>query len=147
MVVADTFRASIKSRIIRVPRGETLDNWTRKLTVFRYATIAFDREGLREFATQTRRDIISDCPDGRASEIRFFDWAGRPSAEFHTVCPRDPETGRPDIYLLRMIGGVTDYLSAAVSFRTAPSDADLAQAGAWLDSLYLCTATGCRRSP
>lgn len=145
----ETFATDHKTKVVYVGRGETQANWTRRLTLWTYPGLVLDRAAFAEHATRIRQAIIADCPNATASELRLFDWSGSAAAEYAVVCPLYPVTGRQDIYFVRTIAGATGLLAAAVTFLHPPTDAEIAQARAWLDSLALCTPAttqpACRR--
>lgn len=127
------------TKTVYVGRGETPETWTRRITIWSLPGYVLDRAAFAEQAAGVRREVISDCPGVRASALRSFDWSGRAAADYVIVCPFYPATGRQDIYLARSIAGTTGFLAAAVTFRRPPTEAEAAQARAYLDTLVLCT--------
>ncbi len=138
--VVESERTEQRVKTVYLGRGETAENWTRRITVWSYRRPPQSRADFADWATRIRQEIIADCPDVRASELRLFDWSGRAAAEFLIVCPLYPATGRPDIYLARSISGDSGLLAAAVTFRRAPTEVEAAAARSYLDTLRLCTA-------
>ena len=134
-------RNELRSKTVFVGHGETATDRERRLTIWSSALPLDGRADFIEWATRIRQEIIADCPNVRASDLRLFDWSGRAAAEFLVVCPLYPATGRQDIYLVRSIFVGSGILSAAVTFRQAPTEAEAAAARAWLDTLLLCSAT------
>lgn len=141
LAVVETERTERRAKTVFVGRGETTTDWTRRLTIWSFARPLNGRADFIEWATRIRQEIIADCPNVRASDLRVFDWSGRAAAEFLIVCPLYPRTGRQDIYLVRSIFVGSGILSAAVTFQQAPTEALATAARAWLDTLLLCTAT------
>jgi hypothetical protein len=145
----ESVRNSLKMKTVYVGRGETTENWTRRITTWSYPGRVDDRAAFAESMVGLRQDILADCPDATASPLRLFDWADRPAAEFGVVCMRYPITGRSDIYVVRVIQGRTGRIAAAITFRRPPTDAETGAARAYLDTLLLCTPasalTACRR--
>ena len=126
-------------RLIYVLDGEDIDSWTRKLTTWASRLPGRGTDDFTAYATGLYRDLQTECPGMTTSALRFSTWAGRRTAEFDAVCPLYRETGRPDIYIIRMIAGGSVTLTAGVAFRTPPTQAELTQAASWLDRLELCT--------
>ena len=60
-------------------------------------------------------------------------------------CPRNPQTGLPETFLILAIEGANDMHVAQVAFRRVPSAQDIAWAEAQLESVALCT--GASREP
>ena len=145
----ETSATDLRTKIVYVGRGETRESWTRRLTLWDYPAIVLDRAPFAGHAASVRQDIIADCPNVTASDLRLFDWSGLAAAEYGVVCPFYPVTGRQDIYFVRTIAGTGGLLAAAVTFHGPPTEAETAQARAWLDSLILCTPAStepaCRR--
>jgi hypothetical protein len=139
--VAEQIRSELKTKTVYVGRGETQEGWTRRISVWFYPGIVFDRGGFATWIEGLRLEVVADCPGARASELRLFDWEGLAAAEFDMACQFYPATGRPDIYLLRTMQGRDGQLVAAITFRQAPTEAETRAARAYLDSLILCTPT------
>lgn len=135
----ETLTTSLRTKVVYVGRGETPETWTRKLTLWTYPAWVLDRAAFAEHAARIRQGIVADCPNATASELRLFDWSELAAAEYAVVCPLYPVTGRQDIYFVRTIAGATGLLAAAVTFPQPPTEAEISQARAWLDSLILCT--------
>jgi hypothetical protein len=129
-----------RTKIVYVGRGETAETWTRRITIWSAPDYVLDARAFAEQAARIRQGIISDCPGVRATELREFQWSGRPAAEYLIVCLLYPATGRPDIYLVRSIAGTSGDIAAAITFRRPPSEAETERARAYLDTLLLCTS-------
>ena len=135
----ENVRNSLKMKTVYVGRGETPENWTRRISLWSYPGRVDGRAAFAESMTGLRQDILTDCPGATASALRLFDWADRPAAEFGVVCILYPITGRPDIYLVRVIQGRTGRVASAITFRRPPTDAETGAAREYLDALLLCT--------
>jgi hypothetical protein len=126
-------------RIVYVGRGETTGNWSRRITTWSAPSDLLGGGPLAARAGNIQATIMADCPGARSGALRSFAWSGRPAAEFWVACELYPETGRPDHYLVRLISREEHLLSAAITFRAAPTTAQIAAARTYLDTLILCT--------
>jgi hypothetical protein len=137
--VVEIASSGSRTKTVYVGRGETAETWTRRITIWSAPDYVLDRAAFAEQAARIRQGIISDCPGVRATELREFQWSGRPAAEYLIVCLLYPMTGRQDIYLVRSIAGRSGDIAAALTFRRPPTEAETARARAYLDTLLLCT--------
>jgi hypothetical protein len=138
-------------RIVYIGRGETAENWSRRITTWSSPSDILGAGSLSTEAANIKEAIIADCPGSRSGALRLFTSSGRSAAEFWIACDLYPETGRPDHYLVRMISGQARLLSAAITFRAPPTTAQIADASAYLDTLLICTeltaGPACRSVP
>jgi hypothetical protein len=131
--------------------GETMENWSRRITTWSGPSDTFGPGPVATQAATIREAVLADCPGARSGALRLFTWSGRPAAEFWIACDLLPATGRRDHYMVRMIAGEAHQLSAAVTFRAPPTEAEVRAASAYLDTLILCTertaGAACRSVP
>lgn len=123
----------------RIPSGESVQRWTRMVTVQRF-TGAAERirpEGLIE---NMARGLESGCPGGRSTQVTRLQVSGRPAARFRADCPVNPATGLPETFVALAIAGEADMHVAQVAFRRVPSAQDAEWAARQIDSVVLCTA-------
>jgi hypothetical protein len=111
----------------QVPRGETIQQWTRMVTSLRFGGLA----------SQTTPDAALDrlaagvagsCPGAVATPTRSLTVSGRAAAEIRADCPLNPQTGLPETFFARAIAGASDLHMVQVAFRRVPSEADKAWA-------------------
>jgi hypothetical protein len=149
--VAETGWSGSIFRIVYIGRGETAANWSRRLTTWSGPRNIWGAGPVAAQAANAREAVVADCPGARSGALRLFGWSGRPAAEFWIACDLYPATGRPDHYLVRLISGEAHLLSAAITFRAPPTTAQIAAAGAYLDTLIVCTeptaGPACRSVP
>jgi hypothetical protein len=138
-------------RHVYIGRGETRESWSRRVSTWSAPRNVFGSGPLAAQASAVQRDVVASCPGSRSGALRLFAWSGRPAAEFWIACDLLPATGRPDHYLVRMISGEAQLLSAAITFRAPPTAAQVASASDYLDTLIICTeraaAPACRSVP
>ena len=146
-------RAEDGSMIVeRVPRGETVQRWTRMVTNQRFAGMVSEPAGtLNEWHWHFVDGLRRGCPGSRASEPARLEIEGRPAIEFRIDCPRNPATGLPETAMIRAIAGRADLHVAQVAFRHVPSAAETRWAQGHLASVTLCTrgvpSPVCRAGP
>ena len=132
----------------RVPRGETVERWTRMVTVQRFAGTA-QRLSPSNVLENIQTTLPGGCPGATTSSIRTFTVSGRNAAQMRADCPILAQTGRPETFLILAIAGGSDMHLAQVAFRRVPTSEDIAWADRQLASVALCTAASreavCRR--
>jgi hypothetical protein len=118
-----------------VPQGETVDHWTRMVTVQRFAGIG---ARLRFWVDTFPPNLARSCPGAVVSRPVYSESLGRQQAAFRVDCPRNPETGQPETFLLRAIAGAADLHSLQVAYRHVPSAQEIEWAERQLASARLC---------
>jgi len=125
--------------IERIPRGETVQDWSRMVTTQRFAGVIARGGTLDEWHGHFIESLRNGCPGYRASPTVRVGTGARPALEFRIDCPRNPATGRPEVFLLRAIAGTADLHVAQVAFRHVPTAVETAWARRQLDSVTFCT--------
>jgi hypothetical protein len=123
-----------------VPRGETVERWTRMVTTMRFGG-ATANVAPAQFVRMLAEAAAGSCPGMEAGELRSFQLVGRSAAEMRLDCPRLPDTGLPETFFVRAIAGRTDLYMVQVAFRRIPTAEDVAFAETHLRSVALCGAT------
>jgi len=135
----------------RVPPGETVEQWSRMVTVQRFADVIARGGTLFEWRDHFLDGLRTGCPGFRVGDTIFSSLAGHPALQLRIDCPLNPATGRPETFLLLAIAGHSDLHIAQIAFRHVPSEAETAWARAQLASVTLCTPVAsagvCRSGP
>jgi hypothetical protein len=131
----------------RVPTGETVQRWTRMVTIQRFAgEIAIDA-----WVSAFTSGLGESCPGARYNQPAWSEIEGRRAVEFRGDCPLNPTTGLPETFMIRAVSGGTALHVAQIAFRRVPGDADVAWARRHLDTVTLCTrdiaTPACRAGP
>jgi hypothetical protein len=131
----------------RVPTGETVQRWTRMVTIQRFAgDVPIDR-----WVAGFVGGLGENCPGARSSDPVWSEVEGRRAVAFRGDCPRNPATGLPETFFLRAVSGATALHVAQVAFRSVPSAADAAWALRHLETVAYCTrdiaTPACRAQP
>jgi len=148
-MMAAEVRGQSERRQEFVGPGETLQNWSRRVTVQRFGgasptidPLAFVRLGME--------DLPRICPGatiGQVSETRI---SGRPAARVQAHCPRAPFGGGPESFVMLAFSGDSYMHAVSIAFRPSARDHDLAWAWEHLSNVTLCkdreTAGACRSS-
>lgn len=145
-----SYQAANAANAIReeVPRGQTVEHWTRMVTTQRFTALAA-RATPQAYAHTIATSVPRDCPGAAVSPIASLTVSGRAAARFQVDCPHNPEAGgQAETFILLAIAGQSDMHVKQVAFRGAKTAADLAWARGFLDHTVLCrpgeAQAGCR---
>lgn len=122
-----------------VPQGETVQRWTRMVTVMRFNGIAARIPPL-EYARVFVGGLPASCPGAEVSPPEAIQIGGRPAARTWARCPRVQTTGLPETFYMLAIAGAADMHVVQVAFRRVPTPEDLDFAARQLESVRLCAA-------
>lgn len=129
-----------------VPRGETVERWTRMVTTQRFTGLAA-RSTPEAYARVIAGQLPQACPGATISPIAALTVSRRPASRFQVDCPRN-RGGVPETFILLAIAGQSDMHVKQVAFRGAKTAADLAWARNYLAATVLCRPrdpqVGCR---
>lgn len=133
-------RANNEQSIVeRVPKGETVENWTRMLTSQSFTGRGRD-PGPRGMLTNMQGLMKQACPDGGTTAIVTMTVSGQPAARMRADCPLNSQTGLPETYFIVAFAGTRDPFAEQVAFRHVPTPADVAFATQVLQQVALCRA-------
>jgi hypothetical protein len=119
-----------------VPRGETVDRWTRMVTTQRFAGLAA-RSTPAEYGRTIAGLVAPACPGARVSPAVSLTVSGRQAGRFQVDCPRN-QGGQRETFILLAIAGASDMHVKQVAFRGPLSAADLAWGYKYLGAVALC---------
>lgn len=119
-----------------VPRGETLQRWTRMVTTQRFFGLAA-RATPRQYADNMLGILPQRCPGARTPTVAQLTVSGRPAIRFQVDCPRGAG-GRPESFILLAVAGQRDMHVKQVAFRGPPTAADLQWGQNLLSRTVLC---------
>jgi hypothetical protein len=123
-----------------IPRGETVEAWSRMITTQRFVGTA--RAATPEvYARNTMAGIPRACPGARVSPVTGLRISGRAAAQFQVDCPRSAG-GRPETFILLAIAGPSgDMHVKQVAWRGGTTPQGLAWGRNFLAGVALCGAT------
>ena len=133
-------RANSEQSIVeRVPKGETVEKWTRMLTSQSFTGRGQD-PGPRGMLFNMQGLMKEACPDGGTTSIVTMTVSGHPAARMRADCPLNSQTGLPETYFIVAFAGTRDLFAEQVAFRHVPTPADVAFATQVLQQVSLCRA-------
>ncbi|UIJ46146.1 hypothetical protein LZK98_04125 [Sphingomonas cannabina] len=123
----DNGRTSIEEQ---VPKGETVEQWTRMITTLTFAG-PLDPAG---FADRMAGLWSQSCPGAKAGAPV----SGARGVDIRIDCPLNPQTGKPETMFQRSVAGESKLYVLQVAFRLTPTKDQAAWAMAQLDRATLC---------
>lgn len=121
-----------------VPRGETVERWTRMVTTQRFGGLAA-RSTPAAYARTIVESAPRACPGAVVSPIASLTVSGRAAARFRVDCPRNRQ-GHAETFILLAVAGQSDMHVKQVAWRGAKSAADVAWGRSFLERTVLCRA-------
>lgn len=119
-----------------VPRGESVERWSRMVTTQRFTGLAA-RSTPAAYARTIADQTPQACPGAIVSPVASLTVSSRAAARIQVDCPRS-QSGLPESFILLAIAGQNDMHVRQVAFRGARSAADLAWAERYLSATVLC---------
>lgn len=142
------YQAANASQSIReeIPRGETVQAWTRMVTTQRFTGLA-RRATPEEYAGNILASVQRSCAGARTTPVSRVTVSGRPAARFQVDCPRNPAAGgHPETFILLAVAGTSgDVHVKQVAWRGGMTAADLAWGSRFLAEVTFCASSN--RSP
>ncbi|MES2096168.1 MAG: hypothetical protein V4459_05365 [Pseudomonadota bacterium] len=120
----------------RVPKGESVELWSRMITVQRFTGGA--RFGARMLLDRIKASLPGGCPGGTTSGVVESTIDQRTYASMRADCPLNPATGKPETFFARTVVGADDLYSVQYAYRAVPSNAESMTAEAYLAGIRLC---------
>jgi hypothetical protein len=137
-VVGYTAGDATRSIKEEVPKGETVERWTRMVTTQRFGGLAA-KATPAVYAKNIVAGIPQACPGAAISPVAALTVAGRAAARFQVDCPRNAQ-GQAETFILLAIAGKADMHVKQVAFRGRKNAADLTWARTFLAGTVLCGA-------
>lgn len=129
-------RGSIREEI---PRGETVQTWSRMVTTQRFTGLARIKPPML-YVRDSLAGLPRACPGSRISPIAATRVSGRSAARVQVDCPRSAG-GRPETFILLAVSGPSgDMHVKQVAWRGGTTPQGLAWGRGFLASVALCTA-------
>jgi hypothetical protein len=129
-------RGSIREEI---PRGETVEAWSRMVTSQRFAGLARIKPPML-YVRDSLAGLPRACPGARVSPIAAVRISGRSAARVQVDCPRGAG-GRPESFMLLAVAGPSgDMHVKQVAWRGGTTPQTLAWGRSFLAGVMLCTA-------
>ena len=100
-----------------VPQKQTLDNWTKMITL---QSIAGANLGAEEFRNNTANLWQNACPKSSFNPITEGEANGYSGAVWQLTCEYNPQTGKPEYTWFKAIQGDDSLYVTQYTFRYAP---------------------------
>lgn len=117
----------IRSIVEWVPRGETVHDWRRMVTV--QTSPATNPQAFRQIMSGM---WLKACPQGRATAVNEGMENGYPYVFWQLSCPLYPATGKPEITWVKAVGGQQRLYVAQYAFRYMPSEQEVRSMAMWM---------------
>ena len=122
----------------RIPKGESVQQWSRMVTVQRFRGGA--SIGARPFVDRLTGMWSGACPGAQIGPVEEGTVDGAPFAAVRADCPRNPATGKPETMFARVFAGPSDLHSVQYAFRTVPDANAVTAATSYLRAARICHA-------
>ncbi len=103
-----------------VPNGQTAKDWTEMLTVQIFRNLK--EVGPAAFLQTVGTKYLNACPGTPKDTIRTGDVNGYVVSMLVLKCPKNPDTGKPETTVFRVIKGKDALYSVQHAWRTVPSE-------------------------
>lgn len=126
--------AQIGSIEERVPKGETVERWTRMITLI---TLNGDVDpGV--YADGFDKGLARGCPGAKSWPRTASRIGAHAAIDGRLDCPRNPDTGKPETLFYRLTGMPGHLHMVQIAFRSLPDAQSVAWAQARIGSATLC---------
>lgn len=122
---------SIEERILK---GETVERWTRMVTLL---TINLDMPA-ESYAAQFDQRLMQGCPGARPVKRAAAKIGSETGVDGWLACPRNPATGLPETLRYRVVRADGRLYMAQVAFRSVPDADGVRWADAQINAAMLC---------
>jgi hypothetical protein len=119
----------------RVPASESVEAWTRMVTIQRLSGLA--ALGAHRLLDRMGAMWSGSCPGATVSPVEDAVVDGRAVASFSVTCPRNSQTGKPETMFARAFDGASDLHIAQYAFRSIPTAHEAEAATAYLQGVHL----------
>lgn len=130
-----------------IPRGETVQAWTRMVTTQRYGGLA-RQATVAQYVGNVLDAVPRGCPGATLSPLVSLRISGREAVRLQLDCPRSAG-GRAETYIMLAIAGPSDIHVKQIAWRGGTTPAGLAWGQQFLAATVFCGAAdrtpACRR--
>jgi hypothetical protein len=119
----------------RIPRGETVEKWSRMITILKINTAA----SAATYATNFEATIAGACPGTRTTHAAAS-LAGHQAIDGRMDCPRNPSTGLPETFFFRALSSGSAIHMVQVAFRHVPDARETGWARSQIQGATFCAA-------
>ena len=119
-----------------VPKGETVEKWTRMVTMQRFRNLA-QRVSPAQYTGQILKDLPKAYPKATASSVQLLKVSGFDAARIKVVCPKTAN-GQAESFFLLAVAGNRDMHVKQVAFRGEAKSEDFLWARKFLSAVVMC---------
>jgi len=135
-VVGDQDRDGQMDMAEWIPKGETLDEWSRMVTIqIAHALGGVEPEALPESIAE---GWTSACPHSAVTKILSAEENGYPMTVWSFACPLNPATGKPENMWIKTISGRDALYSVQYAYRHVLDDTLEKPALSYLAAVKVC---------
>jgi hypothetical protein len=119
-----------------VPKDQSLKSWDEMITV----QIFYRRGDLEtaKFREEIRQGWLNACPDGDFAPLRDGRENGYSFEFWSLYCPKNPETGAPELTYFKAIQGNDAFYSIQKAFRIEPADSQIIEWTKFASKVLVC---------
>ena len=119
-----------------VPRGQTVKDWTEMVTV----QIFFGMTNVTPEAYRQRLETLwaANCTGAQSDPVGQGNERGLAVTVWIAFCPLNKETGKPELTMLKAIGGKDSFYLVQKAFRFKPDKEQIEQWSRYLRSVTVC---------
>lgn len=129
-----------------VPEGETVERWTRMVTVQRFEEVPQGVDPLA-FARHIADDLHpASCAGSASNTVSATQVSGRAAARLRSDCSLVATTGQPETFFMIAVAGEPGLHVLQAAVRRQPTADDEAWASALIGGVVLCEAGSDSRS-
>jgi hypothetical protein len=127
-----------------VPRGQTVKDWTEMVTV----QIFFGMTNVTPEAYRQRLETLwaANCKGAQSNPVGQGNERGLAVAVWIAFCPLNKETGKPELTMLKAIGGKDSFYLVQKAFRFKPDKEQIEQWSRYLRSVTVCDSRVAERA-
>jgi hypothetical protein len=118
-----------------VPAGQTVENWSEMVTVQIFHNLKAAPEKFRD---TLRQNWVAACPGGSEADVTSDAENGYPALVWRLDCPKNPQSGKPEITWFKAIAGNDSFYLVQKAFKFKPDKEQLDRWMAYLKSVTVC---------
>jgi hypothetical protein len=134
--VASRGRVESMSGSEYVPQGETVENWTRMITVQIFHNV--HNVSPDTFADGMRTRWTGACMGASVEKLKGGLDHGYPYGLWRFLCPLNPQTGKPENTFMKFVQGKDAFYGVQYAFRSELTPDKTSTATAYLDQAMVC---------
>jgi len=118
-----------------VPAAETVENWTEMVTVQIFFGL---HDSPASFRLRMEKLWLSSCAGAKSAPVGGGLVNGYTTMTWRMSCPRNKETGKPEMTWFKAIAGHDSFYVVQKAFKFAPPPEKVAEWVAYLNKISVC---------